>query len=77
MTSDHVAEAIAEVNSRYFRWLFALILCLTFVPIPIYIYVFELHSSNLARIEADIATVKASLDYHQRWHPGRAIAPTH
>lgn len=47
---------------RYARWLLVLILLVTFTQVPIYIYVLEIHSSALARVETKIAVIETKLD---------------
>lgn len=55
---------------RYARWLLVLILVVTFTQVPIYIYVLEIHSSALARVEAKTAAIEAKLDTIARlWTP--------
>jgi len=41
-------------GNRWFRWILLLILLVQFGQVPVYIYVLELHSSALARLEREI-----------------------
>lgn len=64
------ANPRAEANDlpRYARWLLILILLVTFSQVPIYIYVLEIHSSALGRVEARIGVIEAKLDtMARRW----------
>lgn len=46
----------------FLRWVLVLILIFTLAPIPVYIYVLEVHSANLAKIEERLARIEVTLD---------------
>jgi hypothetical protein len=49
-------------NGRYLRWILTLLLIFALAPIPVYIYVLEVHSANLSRIEARLARIETLLE---------------
>ncbi len=55
-----------DTESRYFRWLFAVILILVLGPIAIYIYVLEIHSTAIAQLDAAHVGVAARLHHLER-----------